>query len=55
MLHNSEHTPQEFNKVCNIISEYARQKNYTDAVGAFYEEHGRLIIKGSALQTLAAL
>jgi adapter protein MecA 1/2 len=55
MLHNSDHTPQEFNKVCNIISEYARQKNYTDAVGAFYEEHGRLIIKGSALQTLAAL
>jgi adapter protein MecA 1/2 len=55
MLHNSEHTPQEFNKVCNIISEYARQKNYTDAVGAFFEEHGKLIIKGNALQTLASL
>ena len=55
MLHNSEHTPQEFNKVCNIISEYARQKNYTDAVGAFFEEHGRLIVKGNALQTIAQL
>ena len=55
MLHNSEHTPQEFNKVCNIISEYARQKNYTDAVGAFFEEHGKLIVKGNALQTIAQL
>lgn len=55
MLHNSTHTPQEFNKVCNIISEYARQKNYTDAIGAFFEEHGKLIIKGNALQTIATL
>jgi adapter protein MecA 1/2 len=55
MLHNSEHTPQEFNKVCNIISEYARQKNYTGAIGAFFEEHGKLIIRANALQTLAAL
>lgn len=55
MIHNSNHTPQEFNKVCNIISEYARQKNYSDAVGAFFKEHGKLIIKGDALQTLATL
>jgi hypothetical protein len=38
-----------------MISEYARQKNYNNAMGAFFEEHGRLIIKGNALQTLAAL
>jgi adapter protein MecA 1/2 len=55
LIHSSEHTPQEFNKVCNMISEYARQKNYNNAMGAFFEEHGRLIIKGNALQTLAAL
>lgn len=55
MLHNSDHTPQEFNKVCNIISEYASQKAYTDAVGAFFEEHGKLLVKGNALQTIAQL
>ncbi len=55
MLHNSEHTPQEFNKVCNIISEYASQKAYTEAVGAFFEEHGKLLVKGNALQTIAQL
>ena len=55
MLHNSEHTPQEFNKVCNIISEYASQRAYTDAVGAFFEEHGKLLVKGNALQTIAQL
>ena len=55
MLHNSEHTPQEFNKVCNIISEYASQRAYTDAVGAFFEGHGKLLVKGNALQTIAQL
>ena len=55
MVHNSMHTPEEFNKVCNIITEYARQKNYNDAIGAFFEEHGSVIIKGNALQIIANL
>lgn len=55
MVHKSSHTPAEFNKVCNMISEYALQKNYTPAAGAHYEEHGRSILKGNALQVLAAL
>lgn len=55
LLHKSDHTPVEFNKVCNMISEYARQKNYTSAVGAFLEEHGTCILKGSAVQMLSSL
>ncbi len=55
LIHKSDHTPEEFNKVCNIISEYATQKNYTDAVGAHLAEHGKVILKGSALQTIAML
>ena len=30
LIHKSAHSPVEFNKICNIISEYAYQKNYTD-------------------------
>lgn len=55
LLHKSGHTPVEFNKVCNMIAEYARQKNYTSAVGAFLEEHGTCIIKGNAVQVLSSL
>lgn len=51
----SEHTPKEFNKVCNIISEYAYQKNYVSANEAFFKEHGNVIIEEAAIQTLAAL
>lgn len=55
MVHKSGHTPEEFNKVCNIICEYGRQRHYTPALRAYYLEHGKKIIEGNALQILARL
>lgn len=55
MLHKSGHTPVEFNKVCNVVSEYASQRVYTAAVGAHFGEHGELIIQKNAVQMLALL
>lgn len=55
LVSKSNQTPEEFNKVCNILSEYAAQQSYTPAAGAFFREHYRIIIKGNALQTLAQL
>lgn len=55
LVSKSKQTPEEFNKVCNILSEYATQQTYTPAAGAFFEEHYQTIIKGDALQTLAQL
>ena len=55
LLRKSEHTPEEFNKICNITSEYAAQRNFTVAIGSYYQEHGKLIIPEQALQTLATL
>lgn len=49
----SSHSPEDFNKVCNILSEYAMQQSYTPAVGAFMNEHFKLILQGNALQTMA--
>lgn len=54
-LRNSEHSPEEFNKVCNILSEYAVQQSYTAATEAFYKEHHKVIIKNNALQQLAEI
>lgn len=55
IVHKSQHSPEEFNKVCNIISEYSVQKKYSCATEAHLEEHGKLILKGKALKVLGSL
>lgn len=55
VVSKSSQSPEAFNKVCNILSEYASQQAYTPAAGAFFNEHYQIIMKGNALQTLAAL
>ena len=52
VVRKEDHSPEEFNKVCNVISEYALNKKYTPATEAYLHEHGKLIIKDQALQTL---
>ena len=55
MVSKSSHSPEEFNKVCNILAEYALQQTYTPAAGAFFKEHYHLILSQNALQTLAEI
>lgn len=55
ILHKSAHTPEEFNKICNIIAEYASQRKYTSAMEASYAEHGKVLMRGNALQILSSL
>ena len=55
LVSKSSQSPEEFNKVCNILSEYGAQQAYSPATEAFLGEHYRLVIKGKALQMLAAL
>ena len=54
-LHKSHHTPEEFNKICNIISEYGFQKKYTPATEGYLKEHGKIILKDHALQIINSL
>lgn len=55
IIHKDDHTPEQFNKVCNIICEYARQRNYNAATEAYFAEHGKRITGPNALQVLASL
>ena len=48
----SSHTREDFNRVCNIASEYGTMENLTDVTIAYLEEHDGLIIKDDALQKL---
>ncbi|MBE5876772.1 MAG: adaptor protein MecA [Lachnospiraceae bacterium] len=49
----STHTPEEFNKICNMLSEYGSPEKYVAASEAYMEEHFDPIIKDKAIQSLA--
>ncbi len=51
----SHHTPEEFNKVCNIISEYGKVERSTYASPTYYDEHYEIIVKDHALQILSVM
>ncbi len=55
IISKSQHTPEEFNKVCNILAEYAHQEKYSSAIRAYFEEHYELILKEDALQILSKI
>ena len=54
VIHQSSLSPEEFNKVCNILTEYGRGKAFTISGEAYLKEHGELI-SASALQQLVQL
>ncbi len=55
VITKSEHTPEDFNKVCNIISEYGKSERTTYASPAYYQEHFEVIVKDKAIQVLSSL
>lgn len=52
LVSKSRQTPEEFNKVCNILSEYGTQQTYTPAAGAFMKEHYQVILKNQRFRRL---
>jgi len=55
ILRKSNHSPEEFNKISNILSEYGNHEKYAPGCEAYLEEHEELMIKEEALQKLALL
>jgi len=55
VITKSDHTPEEFNKICNIISEYGKPERTTYASPFYYEEHFETIIKNTAVQILSVM
>lgn len=53
VVYMSEHTPEEFNRICNIISEYGNTARVAYASASYFEEHFEVIIRDKALQILA--
>lgn len=55
VITKGKHSPVEFNKVCNILSEYGIAEKYVSASEAYLEEHFNPIIKENALQSLGKI
>ena len=55
VLHMSDHTPEEFNRICNVISEYGTPVNTAYASLSYFAEHFKPVVKTDAVQTLSVL
>ena len=54
VLHQDGASPEDFNKICNILSEYGDGSAFTEAGEAYLVEHAELI-SGNALAFLAEI
>lgn len=52
VVYQSHHTPSDFNKICNILSEYGQRLKSSPAREAYYMEHYNCIASQTALQRL---
>lgn len=51
----TDHSASEFNKICNMLSEYASPEKAEPSVLAFLEEHCDIIVSADAVQKLSTL
>jgi len=54
-LKKAENPAEQFNKVCNVLSEYAAPCRYTPGMEAYFMEHMEVILFKQALQDLYQL
>lgn len=55
ILHQAATSPEDFNKVCNMLSEYGKGHSSSPAKEAFLMEHGGCMIPEAALNKLAQI
>ena len=54
-VNQSDLSDTDFNRICNMLTEYGSLEKAASASLAYLEEHCKLIVSGSAVQTLAAV
>ena len=55
VLHMSDHTPEEFNRICNVICEYGTPVQAAYSSLSYFQEHFKPVVKSDAVQTLSIL
>lgn len=54
-LTQSEHTTHDFNRICNMLTEYGTLEKTSGMALAFLEEHCEILVSADAVQKLAAV
>ena len=44
--------PEQFNRICNVLSEYSMPMDYSSGMDEFFREHMQVIVAGRAMQNL---
>lgn len=55
VLSQSGHSPEDFNRLCNILSEHGTLEHYSNAREAYMQEHFKTIIEKNAILSLATM
>lgn len=55
VVHKSAHEPETFNRICNILTEYGSQIDFSYAQDGHFAEHYETIVAHDALATLAQI
>ena len=55
ILRKEDTGAEDFNRVCNVLTEYGLSVDYTNGLEEFFREHMETIVAENALQTLASL
>lgn len=55
VIRMSSHTPEEFNRICNVIAEYGVSEQADSIALSYYKEHFTPVLKEDAVQTLSVL
>lgn len=55
ILHKDGHTPEEFNAICNQLSEYSDVSSKDRVLASYYMEHLEPLVQDKAIEVLQAL
>lgn len=54
-LTQSEHSTNDFNRICNMLTEFGTLEKTSGMALAFLEEHCEILVSADAVQKLAAI
>ena len=55
VIAQSGHAPEDYNRLCNILSEHGRMEHFSPAREAYMQEHFKAILKNHAIHALAVM
>lgn len=55
VISQSDHKAEDFNRLCNILSEHGHMERYSTAHEAYMQEHFKLILKDNAIHGLSLM